>query len=292
MALINGFGNCNSELIGSAIDKCTPNSYGDLLGIAILAPGTKLTEANLKTKAGWETLVSDGKYFPYNNIYNFDQTTPENEVATSSTGLKRVIRDGKPEYTFTYDGTPCLVKSLQNKKGKVWDIIFFFEKGVLGKLNGDGTFSGFQASYFDVGTLRFQAGTDIQSVAVMVQIDNASDFNSKFGFISYDNLGFNLSQVNGAFEAVLGVTATAGTSLKVKVNSSCNSDVFYAGLDDMAVWKVNGVAPSAVQYNQSTGEYTLTVTTLVAGANVNVQLSGKDLLDNIYRGSGQAVVGA
>ena len=290
MAEINGFGNCADELLGSAIDQCTINSYGDLIGIGLLRPGTKITLANLGLNTAWTGLVKDGVYFPYNNVYNFEQTTPENEIATSSRGLNRVIRDGKPSFTLTYDGVPCLVKSLQNKKGKVWDIVFFFEKGILGKENTDGSFGGFTASYFDVGTMRFQAGTDIQSVAVMFQIDNSNEFNTRFGFVTNESLGFDLSALNGAFESNLEVTATAGTSILVEVKSSCNSNLMYEGLELASNWLVNGVAPSAVTY--SGGVYTLTVATMTAGQSRTVVLKGEDANDNVYRGSKTVIVGS
>ena len=41
--IINAFGDCNSGLIGSAVDPCSITSYGDLKGIILLRPGTKIT---------------------------------------------------------------------------------------------------------------------------------------------------------------------------------------------------------------------------------------------------------
>ena len=290
MAVIEAFGNCQSDLIGSAIDQCTINSYGDLKGIGLLQPGTKITDANLILETAWETLVKDNKYFPYMDIFNFEQTTPENEIATSSAGLNRVIRDGKPSYTLTYSASSCLVKSLQNKKGLVWDIIFFFDKGVLFKTNTDGSVGGFTASYFDVGTLRFQSGTDIQSVTVMFQIDNSRDFNSRFGFATYDALGFDLSALKGALEGVLTATAEAGTSISVTVNASCISSVGYIGLEQVSNWTVNGVAPSAV--SSAGNVYTLTVPTMTAGQYQTIILKGEDANGNIYKGKTTIVVSA
>ena len=284
MALINDFGTCTSDFLGSAVDQCSINSYGDLKGIGLLRAGTKITEANFKLDTSWETLIKDSKYFPYLDVYNFEQTTPENEIATSSTGLKRIIRDGKPEYTLTFNGNPCTAKSLQNKKGLVWDIVLIFDKGILVKDNGDGTISGFQASYFDVGTLRLQQGTDIQSVSVMFQLDNSLDFNTRFGFVTTQAIGFDLTSLKGAFATDLQFTATAGTTLVVKPVAVCNSALSYAGLETASNWKVNGVAPSAVTYNASTGAYTLTVTSLTASSTVVVELAGEDTLGNIYTG--------
>ena len=138
--------------------------------------------------------------------------------------------------------------------------------------------------------MRFQAGTDIQSVAVMFQIDNSNEFNTRFGFVTNESLGFDLSALNGAFESNLDVTATAGTTILVEVKSSCNSNVMYEGLELASNWLVNGVAPSAVTY--SGGVYTLTVTAMTASQSVTVVLKGEDANDNVYRGSKTVIVGA
>lgn len=288
--IINAFGDCNSGLIGSAVDPCSITSYGDLKGIILLRPGTKITAENFALATYWETLIQEKKAFPYGNLFSFEQTTPENETATSSTGNLRTIRDGKPQYTLTFDGNPCLVKSLRNKKGLVWDIILVFDKATLFLVNSDGTISGFQASYFDVGTMTLQSGTDIQGVTVMFQLDSAEDFNVNQGFVL--STVINLNRIKGAYEADLTVSAAAGTSVTVRALSSCNNSVNYIGLEDPTNWKVNGVAPSAVTYNATTGLYTLTVTALVAADPVVVVLAGTDDLNNVYVGRDETITSA
>lgn len=287
--IINAFGDCNSGLIGSAVDPCSITSYGDLKGIILLRPGTKITAEDFASTSYWETLIQEKRAFPYLNLFNFEQTTPENETATSSTGNLRTIRDGKPQYTLTFDGNPCLVKSLRNKKGLVWDIILVFDKATVFLVNEDGTISGFQASYFDVGTMTLQSGTDIQGVTAMIQLDSAEDFNAHQGFVLSNVI--NLNRIKGAYEADLTVTATEGTSVEVKVLSACNHSVNYVGLEDPTNWKVNGVEPSAVTYSATTGLYTLTVTALTAGDPVVVVLAGTDDLSNVYVGRSETIVG-
>src|SRR5690606_30763390 len=110
MALINNFGTCTSDFLASAVDECSINSYGDLRGIGLLKPGTKIEDTDFASLPSWNTLIKNSVYFPYLNMWNFEQTTPENETATSSTGNIRSIRNGKPQYTITYDGNPCTVK--------------------------------------------------------------------------------------------------------------------------------------------------------------------------------------
>lgn len=288
--IINAFGDCNSGLIGSAVDPCSITSYGDLKGIILLRPGTKITAEDFALTSYWETLIQDKRAFPYGNLFSFEQTTPENETATSSTGNLRTIRDGKPQYTLTFDGNPCLVKSLRNKKGLVWDIILVFDKATLFLVNSDGTISGFQASYFDVGTMTLQSGTDIQGVTVMFQLDSAEDFNVNQGFVLSNVI--NLNRIKGAYEADLTVSATAGTSVTVRALSSCNNSVNYVGLEAPTNWRVNGVAPTAVTYNATTGLYTLTVTALVAADPVVVVLAGTDDLNNVYVGRGETITSA
>src|SRR5690606_6211962 len=102
----------------------------------------------------------------------------------------------------------------------------------------------------------------------------------------------NLNRIKGAYEADLTVTAEAGTTVLVRALSSCNNSVNYVGLEAPTNWRVNGVAPTAVTYNATTGLYTLTVTALVAADPVVVVLAGTDDLNNVYVGRGETVTSA
>lgn len=293
MGILNGFGNCQSDLLASAQDQCSVKDFGDLIGFGISQPNVKIPVATVNDRTSWETLVKNSRYFPYLGLFNFEQTTPENEVATSSTGLNQTIRDGKPSFTITFPASTCLVKSLNNKKGLTWRIVLYFDKGIY--IANDATKEnvfGFLAPYFDVSTMRFKAGTDIQQVNVMFQLEDANEFNMNGSFITYEALGFNLREIQGAFNAELAVEASAGTSVLVTATALCNSDVVYEGLELPANWKVNGVATTAVSYSPATGKYTLTVATLTAGDNVVVSLAGEDELGNIYVGTSKTIVSA
>lgn len=292
MSVVNAYGNCGTDTLPSGIEQCTLSDFGDLRGIILTKPNTKITLADL-TETKFKELVASGDLIHYKGLFNFDQTTPENETTTSSSGLIMAIRDAKVQGTLTYSAPICLSKSLQDKKGKKWDIMFVFDKGILTALSLDkASVKGFLASYFDVGTLRFKAGTDIQSVAIMYQLESADEYNKQMTFITNEKLGFNVANLDGAFGVELSANLTAGTSIVIKATSVCNGDVVYSNLDEASMWLVNGVAPTAVSYAPATQSYTLTVGTLTAGSNVNIVVSGTDDLDNIYRGSFNGTVGA
>lgn len=289
---INSTGNCVSDLTGSRVDSCVVEDFGDLVGIGLLKTNTKINVATGITEVAYMELIKNGSLFPYVNLFNFEQTTPENEVATSSSGLKRSIRDAKPEGTLTYSASLCLVKSLQNKKGLNWDIVLIFDKGILLATDiAEENVLGFTSQYFDVSTMRIKQGTDIQSVSAMWQLDDSNQFNTQAVFLTNEMLGFNPSKIAGALEADLKVTAVAGTEVIVKAVASCNSSIVYEGLDEAEMWLVNGVEPTAVAFEPSTKSFKLTAPTLTAGDDVSVLLSGTDEV-NIYKGSGSTIVSA
>lgn len=291
--VLNGTGDCTANSKGSRVDVCSILDYGDFTDLVIHNPNIELDLAEMSEKEYWDTLIASRQLFPYNGIFNPENTTPENEVATSSSGLKMNVRDGKPEYTLTFPANSCIMKSLMDKKGKAWRIILGTDKGIMVGANKTQTkVFGFLASYFDVQTFKLKNGGDIQQVQVNFQIDSADEYNN-FDFISKDQFDFNVTKLQGALNADLKVTAVAGTTIKVKVLSSCNGSVNYGEvLDDNTLWKANGVEPTAVSYSPATLEYSLTVGAMTAGTNMKVDLGGKDLVGNIYVGSASVTVGA
>lgn len=288
----NNFGDCFATNKGSRFDNCTSFDYGDVVGMVLSVPGTKLPTATF-TEATYTKLIEDGLAFPYLGTFGFEQTTPENETTTDSQGNIYEVRVAKAQGTFTFQANECVVRSLQDKAGKAWDITFVTSKGARMKIDASNeNVLGFFSRYVSVGSFMFKAGTDLQRVMVTYQLADAEDWNNSAVFVSNQEAGFDFKDIQGAYQADLKVVATAGTTVEVTPISVCNSSLIYNGLDTMTFWKVNGVAPSAVTQNPSTGKYTLTVTTTTAGSNLNVTLNAKDALGNVYRGSANVVVGA
>lgn len=286
---INAYGNCESDLIGSATRSCDITSFGDPIGIELFQKGFRVAVDVADFTTAWTDGVKAMQVLPYIGIYDFTQDTPDNEVATSSTGVMSTVRAGKPQYTFSYDRGGCFHKSLYNKRGnRRWDVGIVFENGILMAVSVDGTYvEGFNGGMLDVQTLKFQQGTDPQMSTAMLQLLNASQFNERFVFLTWESLGVDLSTIQGVIETDVefAVAPTTSATLVVTVTSACNSDDDIPGLDEIASWRVLGVQTTpktitAVAYNNATNRYTFTLSSaLIATDTIGVALTGTGGVD-------------
>ncbi len=301
MIPINAYGNCNVDLLGTGLRSCFQASWGDVIGFNTHPKNfSKTITTDTITEQSWKNDMKEFDVIPFVGIYDFAQNTPENEVATSSTGVETTIRLGKPNFTFMFTKGGCFHKALFDKRGfGRWDVSLIFENGILFALNQNETaIEGFDMGRFDVPTFRLQQGTDPQQSSAIMQFIDAIQFNSKNVFLTWDKLGVNLSKIGGVVDTDIAYPSapTAGTSITVKVTSRCNGDDVILGLDDEALWALGGTQTSAttissVAYNADTSDYTITVTpTLVATDTIAPYLTDgtynvvEDDLGGMYKG--------
>lgn len=280
------FGDCESDTLGTGSGRCDIRSFGDPRGIILFEKGWSLTVgadlAATLTEAIYKSQLASLQAFPLTEIYNFEQTTPENEKNTSSTGILTEVRPAKAQFSFMYDKGSCFHKTLYDKRGKNrWDLGIIFETGVLLAANQDATqIRGFDMGMLSVETFKFVQGTDPEMSTAMIQLIDADQFNDKHEFFTFDALGFNMNLIDGVVELDLSynVTPTATTSVQVSVMGRCNSDELVGGLDNASNWRLGGTQAaattiSAIAYDSVNGVYTLTLSpTLATGDTVQLEL--------------------
>lgn len=273
-------GNCTTNILGSGLPTCLKDMFGDLQGIDLYQKGVGYTVdaqgVSTLDEASYTALIKEMKLFPFNFIYNFEQTTPENERSTSSTGILSTIRLGKPQYSVSFDKGTCNHKNLFDKRGSGrWDIGLKFDSGYLLFTNVQKTkLNGANCGLFDVDTFMLQAGTDPQMSRAFFQFIDTLEFNTQMVFFPYETLGFNASQKNGVINTniVIDPVINGATSVTFKVVSSCNADDVIASLDQATNWSVsvNGTAKTlgTITFNATTGKYTQAFTGAVATGEV------------------------
>lgn len=249
----------------------------------MLKKGSKLNLAtDTLNDATFRSLITDGKLHQLVNSYAFEDTTPENERSTSSDGLMQTIREGKPMYSFTFKKGMYNAKAMQSLKGNNrWDAFFYFTEGLLVALDTAGAnLKGFNGSMFDVDSYKFKQGAETEFSKVSLQLSDAKEFNQRFVFFTWEELGFNALEIEGVIETVVSFNASpvAGTSITVKVADANNRSISYASLFDTdSNWKVlkSGV-DNAVTTVSITGEViTLTLDNpLTSADSVSVSLNG------------------
>ena len=301
MITLNLQGSCTTGARGTGLGDCV-KQYGDLLGIDIYRKGWSLdtTTDTLPNEAGYKALIQSEQLYPLNDLYSFEQLTPDNEFATGSTGKMSEIRAGKPQYSITWDLGACFHKGLYDKRGQNrWDIAFKFETGVLFASNVEGSkLKAFDNGMFSVATFKVLQGTDPEMSTVTFQLPTAIEFNERQVFYTWDALGYDMNNVNGVINAHLEyqTTPVAGTTVSVKVLDDCNRSVSVLGLDDPSNWALGGTQISAttisgVAYNATTEAYDLTLDTpLVSTDTVQPKLvdGADDVAENssgdLYKG--------
>jgi hypothetical protein len=163
-----------------------------------------------------------------------------------------------------------------------WDIVLYFEKGMLMASNTANTkIKGFDAGSLIVGSYMFQQGTEIEKGKATIQFKSAEEFNTKWVYFPYDELGFSPLEIDGVVDTQLAFSeapANAGTTVKVKVLDGCNTSINYTSLFDAVgdyLLKVNGVTKTITAVAIADGVATLTFTgALATGNKVEVSLNG------------------
>lgn len=277
------YGKCAEDILGTGQGDCPITDFGDLKGEGLLRKGTKLNLAtDTLTEASFRALITEGKLNQLINSYSFEDTTPENETSTSSDGLMQSIRDGKPMYAFTYKKGMAYNSALHSLKGNGrWDAIFYFTKGMLLALDtAKENLKGFNGGMFDVDSYKFTQGTETEFAKAKLQLTDAKEFNTRWVFFTWEDLGFNALEIDGAIQSYVSFNSgpVAGSTIAIKLTDFYNRSISYASLFDTASnWKVttNGDANVVTSVSVTADILTLTLTdALVSTDVVTVALNG------------------
>jgi len=283
MIKINAFGQCAGDNLGTGIGECNLTDLGDLKGKGLLKKGTLLNvTTDTFNEATFRQLITDGKLHQVINSYAFEDTTPENERSTSSTGLMESVREGKPMYNMTFKKGLGFHKAVYSLKGQNrWDAMFYFTKGILMAYNTSKTaIKGFNAGMLDVDSYKFKVGSETEFSKSTLQLNSAEEFNTLWVFFPYEEIGFNALEIDGVIQTELSITSVPNdgdTTINVSLVDGYNSSVSYVPLfDGVSDYKVlvDGVSAtiSAVSITGTTAK--LTIPALATGEVVKVSLNG------------------
>lgn len=296
------------NLLGTGTGDCDLVSLDDIVGGAITTKDVKFNITTDVFLTKYKEFVRRKKIFPMTSIYNFEQNTPANEVATSSIGIKFELREGKVEMSLIFNKSHCYHSSLFSKKAfKKWNLILFFKNHVNGTLTTDGThWKGFDMGMFTVDTFKIQQAGDPQMTKVTFQFTElgTKEWNTRMTPIANEEIQEELNSFDGVIETKMKYVSAPTTSdtIVIDVTSACNGTPREGLAGSSAGWVLGGVQPTAKTIStvsESTtipGRYTLTLSAaLVAGDTVrprfgttgaNAEYAKEDILGALY--SGQA----
>jgi hypothetical protein len=214
------------DLFGTGSGDCDVSSLDDIVGGALTTKDVKFNIAADTFLTKYKEFVRRKKIFPMIGLYNFEQSTPDNEMSTSSIGIKFEIREGKVEMSLIFNKSHCYHRSLFTKKAfKKWNLILFFKNHVNGAKTIDGlNWKGFDLGMFTVSTFKIQQGTDPQMTKVTFQFTEigTKEWNTRMAPIPNSEVTEELNGYDGVIESTIAyVTApVVGTTITVDVKSA------------------------------------------------------------------------
>ena len=125
-----------------------------------------------------------------------------------------------------------------------------------------------------------EATESIWTIIVRKYCSIPKEFNQRFVFFTWDELGFNALEIEGVIEANVSfnVVPVAGSTIAVKIADANNRSISYASLFDTASnWKVlvDGVSNIVTSVSIAGEVATLTLTSALVSTDViNVSLNG------------------
>lgn len=269
----------DSDKQGTEVLTCNLIDFGNARGGSLWEKGTKTLIASF-SETEFDKLILSRKIHQFGNLFGFKQTNAKNEVATSDTKKEVTTQKGLSKIEFENINNPCLHKALYMMAGQdKYDLVLYFDEGVLiwtdsKKLN----FKGVSGGRFDVANLDLAMGTNPMKSMAEIQLDNPNEYNTRFVFKTWADLGFDALEKRGVIDTnltIIGTPTATATTITIEVNTSCGNSPI-VGLDDVTLVKfgVKGTTSAtvtAVSAVLGSNKYVLTLSSGGIGANKTAQ---------------------
>ncbi len=226
--------------------------------------------------------IQKGNFIPVLGAIEATNGTPEATTEEYQGGVKSVVRNGLPEYTFKYlKGGWKFASALYTYNSfHAFDVLFVFSSGALAGATNGTTFSGFDLGMLNSGTYMFTDGSTSASVTVSMQLINETQFNRDVAILDADSLDFKVNVDISPITDIV-ITARADAS-EAKVyfkpvfetnRATTLGGIAIANLRSTVNGVVDVITAASLTYNAVTKEYQYTPTaTLVVANTVIVEL--------------------
>jgi hypothetical protein len=223
-----------------------------------------------------------GNFVPVLGAIEATNGTPEATTEEYQGGVKSVVRNGLPEYTFKYlKGGWKFASALYTYNSfQAFDVLFVFSSGAIAGATNGTTFSGFDLGMLNSGTYMFTDGATSASVTVSMQLINETQFNRDVAILDAGVLDFKVNVDISPITDVV-ITARADAS-EAKVyfkpvfetnQATTLGGIAIANLRSTVNGVVDTITVASLSYNATTKEYQYTPTAVLAAANtVTVEL--------------------
>ena len=247
-----------------------------------------------------------GNFVPVLGAVEATNNTPEATTEEYNGGIKSVVRNGLPEYTFKYrKGGWKFASALYTYNSfQAFDILFTFYSGAIAGATNGTTFSAFDLGMLNSGSYMFTTGSENSSVTVTMQLINETQFNRDVAILTDAVLDFKVNtDISPLTDIVItGRADVSDAKVYFKPVFETNQATTLGGIaiTNLRVF-VNGVVDTitalSLSYNAITKEWSFTPTaTLTISTPVIVELydtvnavSAAKIGTKYYRGASAAI---
>ncbi|MFM9825839.1 hypothetical protein [Flavobacterium sp.] len=222
-----------------------------------------------------------GNFVPVLGAVEATNGTPEATTEEYQGGVKSVVRNGLPEYSFKYLKGWKFASALYTYNSfQAFDVLYVFSSGsIAGATNGT-TLSGFDLGMLNSGTYMFTDGATSSSVTVSMQLVNEEQFNRDYAILDASVLDF---KVNTDIYPITDIAITGRADVSdqkvyfkpvFETNKATTlGGIAIANLRVTVSGTVSTITALSLSYNASTKEWSFTpTTTLTTSTPVIVEL--------------------
>lgn len=223
-----------------------------------------------------------GNFIPVLGAIEATNGTPEATTEEYQGGVKSVVRNGLPEYTFKYlKGGWKFASALYTYNSfQAFDVLFVFSSGAIAGATNGTVLNGFNLGMLNSGTYMFTDGSTSASVTVSMQLIDEVQFNRDVAILEADSLDFKVnSDISPITDIVITARADASDAkVYFKPVFETNRATTLGGIAIPNLRStINGVVDvitaASLSYNATTKEYQYTPTdTLTVSDTVIVEL--------------------
>lgn len=234
-----------------------------------------------------------GNYTPFPDSVDFVDNTEDDVFQTFTSGQKRIVRDGLPEFDFVYtNGYQWHAAAYSHNTNQNGAIALIWENGVIGfAMRSGNTIGGLKRGYMKTKPFQNNDGSNVSQTMVSFQLLSALEYNTKMYLLNEDTLGFSLGEIKGAVDVTFEINtpiAVGATAFSAKVHATANRNIAVLGLLPANV-QLTGQTIGGAVYNAATQEYDFTIDAATAGTKTlslgnGTTENGVDLSGTIYSG--------
>jgi hypothetical protein len=226
--------------------------------------------------------IQQGNFIPVLGAIEATTQTPEPTTEEYQGGVKSVVRNGLPEYTFKFikGGWKYASALYTYNSQQAFDVLFVFSTGAIAGATNGTSFTGFDLGMLNTGTYMFTDGATSSSVSVSMQLMNEVQFNRDVALLDSSVLDFkpntDLMPISDIIITARGDVSDAKVYFKAYFDANQTSQlggIAIANLRSTLNGVVDTITAASLSYNSTTKEWQYTPTTpLIVGTSIVVTL--------------------